>query len=202
MSVKDHSLDGRIVEAAAAEFLEHGFQGASMRQIAQRAGLTTGALYNRYRNKDVLFCSLIEPFLREISGTQMPIRECYQQALSAADPEKIMEAIRLEQQAYLDLMFRHYDACVLFFCRSDGSSIEKTRSRQMAAKAQQTTAYLKSVAGGDTDMDGVEMILSEQFHYYRHVLEKGFSKEKAVSCMKTVEEFMEAGWKALFEKIL
>ena len=43
MAVKDHSLDDKIIRAAEAEFLEHGFVAASMHKIAERAGVTTGA---------------------------------------------------------------------------------------------------------------------------------------------------------------
>ena len=57
MAVKDHSLDDKIIRAAEAEFLEHGFVAASMHKIAERAGVTTGALYTRYKNKDALFGS-------------------------------------------------------------------------------------------------------------------------------------------------
>ena len=35
----------KIQEAALAEFLEKGFQGASLRQIVKNAGVTTGAFY-------------------------------------------------------------------------------------------------------------------------------------------------------------
>ena len=35
----------KIQEAAMAEFLDKGFQGASLRQIVKNAGVTTGAFY-------------------------------------------------------------------------------------------------------------------------------------------------------------
>ena len=44
MAVKDHSLDDKIIHAAEDEFLEHGFVAASMHKIADRAGVTTGAV--------------------------------------------------------------------------------------------------------------------------------------------------------------
>ena len=74
--------------------------------------------------------------------------------------------------------------------------------KMMENKVAVTVAFLKEMAQSDIDLDGVGMILGEQFHYYRQILEKGYSKEKAVSCMKTVETFLEAGWKDLFERIL
>ena len=55
MANKDHSLDDGIIQAAYFEFLSCGFQKASLHKIAEKAGVTTGAIYTRYKNKDALF---------------------------------------------------------------------------------------------------------------------------------------------------
>ena len=55
MALKDHSLDDKIITAAFYEFMEFGFQKASIRKIAERAGVTHGAVYTRYNSKDALF---------------------------------------------------------------------------------------------------------------------------------------------------
>lgn len=39
--------------------------------MAAHAGITTGALYTRYKNKDALFCSLIEKAVRAYLGLLM-----------------------------------------------------------------------------------------------------------------------------------
>ena len=202
MAVKDHTLDEKIVEAARLEFLQYGFQKASLRKISQRAGITTGALYTRYKNKDVLFCSLVETALREVGSNFEPMRNNYMLAKENASADKLIQVIRQEEKLYLDILFQFYDECILFFCRSDGSSVQLNMQKMMEHKARETVAYLKSIAKKDFDTDGIEFLLSEQFHYYRKILEKGFSKEKALSCMKTVEDFLEAGWRDLFERIL
>lgn len=59
MALKDHSIDNRIIAAARKEFYEYGFTQASLRKIASRAEVTTGALYTRYKNKDELFEYLV-----------------------------------------------------------------------------------------------------------------------------------------------
>jgi AcrR family transcriptional regulator len=41
-----------IVQAAVQEFLERGFEGASMDNIARRASLSKGGLYHHFRSKD------------------------------------------------------------------------------------------------------------------------------------------------------
>ena len=63
MALKDHSIDNRIIAAARKEFYEYGFTQASLRKIASRAEVTTGALYTRYKNKDELFEYLVSEVL-------------------------------------------------------------------------------------------------------------------------------------------
>ena len=49
----------RLLDAAAEEFLERGYEAARVSEIARRAGVTTGAVYGRWRNKsEVLVAAL------------------------------------------------------------------------------------------------------------------------------------------------
>ena len=66
MANRDHSLDDGIIRAAYEEFLAHGFQNASLHKIAEKAGVTTGAIYTRYKNKDALFVSLLSGFIDKL----------------------------------------------------------------------------------------------------------------------------------------
>jgi AcrR family transcriptional regulator len=45
----------QILDAARAEFLAHGFTKASTVDIAQRAGVSEGSIFNRFATKDALF---------------------------------------------------------------------------------------------------------------------------------------------------
>ncbi|KFG88856.1 putative TetR family transcriptional regulator [Sphingobium herbicidovorans NBRC 16415] len=49
-----------MLEAALEEFSRHGFHGASVRAIAERAGVSTRTLYNRYPDKVALFDACLE----------------------------------------------------------------------------------------------------------------------------------------------
>ena len=51
----------RLLAAARREFLKKGFAGASLREIARQAGLTTGPLYWHFRDKEDLFGALVAP---------------------------------------------------------------------------------------------------------------------------------------------
>lgn len=55
----------RILRAAATVFARHGFDGASLDQVADEAGFTKGAVYSNFTSKDDLFASLLEVRCRE-----------------------------------------------------------------------------------------------------------------------------------------
>jgi AcrR family transcriptional regulator len=48
-----------LIEAAAAVIGEKGFDRASLEEIAARAGMTRGAVYGNFKNKEELFLALI-----------------------------------------------------------------------------------------------------------------------------------------------
>lgn len=58
-SFDDDPLGGRLLGAAVSEFALRGYSGARVAEIARRAGVTTGAIYSRYRGKAELLAEAI-----------------------------------------------------------------------------------------------------------------------------------------------
>lgn len=59
-----------IVEAATREFAEHGYDGASLRAIASRAGVTTPVLYDHFESKRALHLALLEQHAADLRAHQ------------------------------------------------------------------------------------------------------------------------------------
>ena len=57
--------EGLLLQAKH-EFLEQGFEKASLRKICARAGVTTGALYKRYKGKEDLFSAVVEQTVADL----------------------------------------------------------------------------------------------------------------------------------------
>jgi len=55
-----------ILAAASEVFGEEGLQGATMRQIAQRAGCTTGAIYPLFASKELIYAELLATSLADL----------------------------------------------------------------------------------------------------------------------------------------
>jgi AcrR family transcriptional regulator len=58
-------VEERILDAAGRVFLEHGFQGASVDEIAEAASAGKPTIYARFPNKQALFTAVIERLVRK-----------------------------------------------------------------------------------------------------------------------------------------
>jgi len=56
---KGETTRAAIEDAAVELFMEHGYHATSMRQIAERAGLALGGIYNHFASKEELFEGII-----------------------------------------------------------------------------------------------------------------------------------------------
>ena len=56
---RDASTRDRLLAAAVEVFVEQGYEGARLQDIAHTAGLTTGAIYANFRGKDELLFAAI-----------------------------------------------------------------------------------------------------------------------------------------------
>ena len=134
----------RILEAARAEFVERGFEAATTRRIAERAGYTTGALFFHFKDK--------ESMLRELCDADfLALREAFGRQLeSVADP---MERLNAIGRSYLEFAIGYPNHYRLMFMtphpeRSvDASSLERGNPEQDAYALLVETVKSALVAG-------------------------------------------------------
>ncbi|MQY03431.1 TetR/AcrR family transcriptional regulator [Actinomadura macrotermitis] len=75
-------LDTRILDAALAEFEEHGLRRVGVEDVARRAGVARTTIYRRFTNKDQLVQAVI---LREVRLFLLAIDEATAELDSAED---------------------------------------------------------------------------------------------------------------------
>ena len=59
-SQRQEQTRAQLLDAALRVFLRRGFHGASLDEIAEEAGYTTGAVYSNFKGKDDLFLAVLE----------------------------------------------------------------------------------------------------------------------------------------------
>jgi AcrR family transcriptional regulator len=58
----------RIQQVAVELFTEHGYEGTSLREIAERLDVTKAALYYHFRSKEDIMTSLVEDYYGQIDA--------------------------------------------------------------------------------------------------------------------------------------
>ncbi|RMH63087.1 MAG: TetR/AcrR family transcriptional regulator [Calditrichaeota bacterium] len=69
------NTDARILKAAGRVLAQNGFQNASMRAIAQKAGVSISTLYHRFSSKQHLINSILESVWQDMADGAMAIAE-------------------------------------------------------------------------------------------------------------------------------
>ncbi len=99
----------RILDAALAEFHDRGYPGASLQAVAKRAGLTKGAIYWSFRDKQDLFLALVHERLDVPAKALMRITQDAPSDVESAPlvSQGMAELVRT-QPAVLLLAFEHW----------------------------------------------------------------------------------------------
>lgn len=199
MGRKRQDNDALIEKCAMNEFLKYGYRDASMRRIADAAGVTTGSIYARYKSKDELFARLTEPVVQDAGKAFQTLRPVYYAAKTAEDMEKAMQE---EAEITLHVMFDHYDAATLLLCRSEGSKAESFFRELTGRKIAETEKFFSELSGSDDLKNALEVLLTVQFDMYRQILHNGYSLHEAENCMKILSGFMNGGWQSMMSELL
>ncbi len=80
MTAQDKNTESLILETARVVFVEKGFEGARMQEIADKAGINKALLHYYYRGKEKLFEAIFQESVRkiiprifEIMGSSSPL---------------------------------------------------------------------------------------------------------------------------------
>lgn len=196
MALRNHDLDDKIVHAALQEFLDNGYEKASLRKIASAAGVTIGAIYTRYPTKDQLFCSLVQPLTDRIQETFQSLKDPYgtQEELP---PAQLARSMQLESQAIVNLLFEDYDRAVLLLCRSTGSSLETFLDTMVEQKIQDTLSCFQAAQSTHPSEGVLRLLISGQYHMYSQILSEGCDLSDAKERAHAAMIYHTGGWLTL-----
>ena len=170
MALRDHSLDDKITAAAMEEFSSKGYAGASLRKIAEKAGVTVGAIQTRYSSKDELFASLVKPLLDDIEAMFRGVKADYYSGAEKDLLSQLKSSMQHESDAILHLIFAHYEQAVLLFYRSAGSALEHYFDKVVQSKIDESAAFFSATGCTDVDETLLGMLISTQFEGYRRIV--------------------------------
>ena len=187
MALRDHTLDDKIITAARQEFSAKGYSSASLRKIAEKAGVTVGAIQTRY--------------LREIEDLFQNTKAEYYASTDADLLTALKVSMQHESAAILHLIFDHYEEAVLLLCRSTGSSFEHYFEGIVQSKIKESIVFFRN--SGFTGMDEklLGLLISAQFDSYRRIVSECTDRKAAETYMDALMAYHIGGWSAFFESV-
>lgn len=189
----------QIHQAAMEEFLEKGFQEASLRQIVKNAGVTTGAFYGYYSNKAALFAALVEPHAAAVMGRFMETQLAFAKLPKEEQPEHMGKESAACIDWMLDYIYDHYAPFKLLICKADGTPYEDFIHEIVEVEVEYTFRYIEVLKNlgrqvPELDKDLCHMIASGMFNGIFEMIRHDMPKDRAKRFIDQLREFSTAGW--------
>ena len=106
----------KIKQTALEEFYENGYAKASLRTICRRAGVTTGAMYFHFENKEALLQAILEPLMKQY--------ELLQKTLTQQELQEPENGAQLDVQM-MRFVLEHRREAILVMEKVQGSCYEQ-----------------------------------------------------------------------------
>ena len=190
----------KLIECAKKEFSEKGFSKASLRKISADAGLTTGAIYFFFKDKDGLFGAIVDEPLNKLmqivmehyNSEQEEDFSVYEQA--DGDHDEFAEQL-------IAAMYENRDALLLLLEKSAGSRYEGTVDRiiDLTDKTYSKLArnYAASCPGKKVDEYMQHWFSHIQINAFVHLITHEPDEKKALKHIKPIINYMVKEWMEL-----
>lgn len=199
MRKKDELAIDKILECAKSEFIEKGFEGASMRSIAERAGYTTRMLYGRFADKEELFRALVKEPADTLYFYYKGVQDEFADLSADKQYSDMHVYVDHKVDGMLDIVYGNLDAFKLIVCKSKGCEYERFVDKLIGIETENTVRFINDLSGAGYHVKNVRADLSHMlatalFNGMFEVVEHDLSKAEARKYIKQLQYFFNAGW--------
>ncbi len=172
----------RLLAAARSAFASSGFHGASVDDIASRAGFSTGALYSNFDGKEDLFLVLME---REIEEHAREIAE------AVGERASVSERATGGAQRWMSMIEREPELLLLFMeFWAYGVRDAGVRPKVAARFAQVRRLLTKLIEDGVREFDLQLALPAEQLAVAIDALADGIARQKLADPSAVPDDLM------------
>ena len=185
--------------AAKAEFLEMGFEKASMRSIGERAQMTAAAIYRHCRDKEDLFYQLVSPAEEKLMAWARAHMQRYE------EPVKKQKKM-VWQDSFIDMMreviYPDMEDYHLLIAKSKGSKYENYLHDMTEMAQEKFLVYLdelraSGIKAPEITRKQLHLLLTAYLTALFEPVVHNYPREEANEALETLEKFFLPGWKKL-----
>lgn len=197
----------KIIKSGKKQFLEKGYENANLRKICKDAGVTTGAFYKNFSDKEELFESLVGGLASDILNLYNKYKGKSFFKYSLDKPikkETILEVLQLKEEASIksvSFFYGNKESFQLLIFSSYGTKYENFIEKIVYLEDENHKKILnmiheegyKSVI---TD-EGIHLINHAYIYALAELVIHSNTKEQAIHNAKIVSSFFNDGWKKM-----
>lgn len=194
----------KIMKAAMREFLEKGFEQASMKAIADEVGMTAAALYRHCDSKQDLFAALVQPAVDQLNSWKARHISSSYEALEQDDVPLMwnFEDEMNDARVVLDVMYQQPEAFRLLLCCASGTPYENCVHDMMEECTDEMMRFLEicqahGIRGRKVQRDEMHMLVTAYNAALLQPIEHGYDKADAERYLKTIVDFFTPGWRMI-----
>ncbi len=204
MAKRVEGRSDKLLECAREEFLEMGFQEASLRVIAAKADTSTGAIYTRFGDKDSLFHALVDESMDELI---LWIEKGQQEFSLKPGEEQKEDVFSYKPEVWeqlVEYIYEHWDVFRLLVRCADINCYEMMLNRLVDIEVEYTYKFLKStdndaLYNGNLTPMLIHMLSNAYYSGLFEVVRHEMTKEEAFVYVRQLRRFFVRGWADLLE---
>ena len=178
----------KLLNCAKAEFLAMGFEKASLRHICQKAGVTTGAVYFFFRNKEDLFCQLVSNTDKELSalGNALLEREFHEPETGADCDARLME-----------FLYRRKDEILLLLEKSAGTRYASYSEELYGQMRELFSLFFQKFTGRAAEPELIRILVEMRMKGFLELLKGDYSMEQLLRLTRQIGIYADGGFRQL-----
>lgn len=188
-----------MIASAKAEFMEKGYAKASLRKICAKAGVTTGAIYFFFQDKEDLFAAIVEKPAAELLKIIHDHFKEDEQVISGPD---IYEYQKGDHDDIAELLIHHlyvnYDAFLLLLTKAQGTRFEHVRDQIVEMTERGCLQIAESMAAQIPGAKVNEYMGHWMAHIsidaFVHLLTHKLDEKEALLHSKVMMDYIVKGW--------
>ena len=191
----------KLLDSAKAEFLEKGYMNASLRNICKNAGVTTGALYFFFKDKEDLFGALVSEPLDQLFAV---MEKHYKEEAEEIDKDGLKVDFTSDYEMagmLIHFMYQYYEEFQMILTKSQGSKYENCVDQCVALTEQ----HYRRVIDRIEKASGKQIFDEYTIHWFSHMeidifvklLTHEPSEEAAMQHLGIIMKYLIAGWHGL-----
>lgn len=181
-----------IIRAGKQEFLKYGYKGASLRNICKQAGVTTGAFYFQFENKEQLLDEILRPVITYFSAMiQKSTMEEFEGESSSADGDEQM----------LEMLWNYKEECQILLEGTAGTAYEKVFEELQEGLRQGFLLFFGKYGISDVDEKLLDVIVRMRVESYLTIIRKEYTLEETKKLARQIGIYCDAGFEALVRQL-